>query len=348
MGIKKKKYSILIVVVAILVVLSLLFFYRQHQVKKTHATPVKVSVSKIKKQALADILKSYGTVITPDSQDIASQTDGAIIKILYKPGQWVDKGGVLFELDTATLRAELLRAKAGLEFAKQRYIMNKSVFEKRAIAKIDFEKIRNSYMQAREDYKKAQKNAAFMAIKAPISGFVMTSPFAVGSVIQKGSVLAKIVPKEGYQVSYYVDQKWRYLIKVGQAVTITVADMPSVNGKVIYVAPMGTDVHSFEIRASYNNLQQKIILGTTVLVTQDLNKKPQLVLPLQSVGSDTQGFYIYTVERGKIKKIYFSAKILGENKVIAISGLQENTRYVSSDISNLTEGETVEVDDVAH
>lgn len=305
--------------------------------------PTKVSTSLLTMREIPKILISYGHLIAPNRQQISAQVTGHIEKINYTPGQWVKQGTVLFYLRTATLDNKLESAKAALNFSQQKYHMYKQVYQVHAVAKVKYEQIKAQYLQDLAAYQQAQKQANYMQIKAPESGYVSASPFSVGSVIHDQDILTTLTPKSGYQIAYYIDEQWRPSLKNKQAVTIKFDSYPAITGIIDYLAPSATATHTYEVRASLAHSLSGIFPGMSAVITQTLTQQQEYVLPLKNVGNDADGFFIYEIKNNRLSKHYFTAKITTHNQIIMVKGLTPHTHYVSSNINELNEGEKVRV-----
>ena len=335
-----KQFSVLLVLLGIVAIISVTEYRHFSITPKPAAQVTKVHLAMLQQQKVPTVVQSYGTVISDAAQDILAQADGRVVAINYLAGQWVEKGMVLFRLDTADLAAELANKKEALVLARKQLKMYQALYKKAVIAKIDFDKMTTVYAQAHDDYQKAVKNEQFMTVRAPISGTVMASPYAVGSVISNNAVLATIIPKKGYEISYYMGQKWRRQLALNQTVTIN----QQVPGLVVYIAPMANDVFAVEVRAQFDNRKLKLLPGMMVSVKHTVGQRQSVVIPRDHVGSDSKGFYIFTVVQDKLKQHYFAAdSLLADGKMVVNTGLTVGEKYVTSDISTLSAGEKVVV-----
>ena len=75
---------------------------------------VSVVTAKVEKRDITVVLQAVGSAISLASVDLRPQVTSAITQVHFKEGQFVNKGDVLFTLDTRTDETNLAKAKAQL------------------------------------------------------------------------------------------------------------------------------------------------------------------------------------------------------------------------------------------
>ena len=83
------------------------------------AEPSEVQTATVQNGSLASTLSSSGNVRSGQNATISWQTSGKVKEVTLKPGDLVQEGQVLAELDSKTLSSELLQARQSLIAAKQ-------------------------------------------------------------------------------------------------------------------------------------------------------------------------------------------------------------------------------------
>jgi membrane fusion protein (multidrug efflux system) len=124
-----------------------------------------------------------GIVAPARSYDIAPPVDGQVIKIHFVPGQFVEKGALLFTLDTTKEeieldrdRARLLRAEAKFRVAEVILKSNKELRKKNVISERQFVELEASRDVAAADLAEAQVQVHADEVK--IKGLKRYAPFA--------------------------------------------------------------------------------------------------------------------------------------------------------------------------
>lgn len=166
----------------------------------------------------AAIAETTGTVVPARTVDISPRFDGLLDKVHFVPGQFVDKGALLFEFDPTWYRLCLEKDRAKLKRAEAQMSLAQLLLENKK--KLRIQSV-TSEMQVREaeaardiaaaDAAEAQSAVEMaeaavndMKLYAPISGVVSRSFVPEGTYITKmarqQSTLAQITPRDPISV----------------------------------------------------------------------------------------------------------------------------------------------------
>ena len=95
--------------------------------------------------------------------------------------------------------------------------------------------MKNSYGQSLAKY---QQSMSIHNIKAPMSGVITDTSFAVGQVISPQDILANLVNPDNLVVRYQLPSQFFGKAKLGQLIVFQPTDSPSdFPGQVTYVSP---------------------------------------------------------------------------------------------------------------
>lgn len=158
-----------------------------------------------------------GRVTARVESDVRPQVDGILQERLFKEGEYVHKGQVLYKIDDATYRTAVAAAKASLAEAKanlselfSREKRQRPLVKIRAVSPQDYDQVVSLLNQAKArvqkaeaDLKSAEINLAYTCVRAPVSGWIGLSEVTVGALVtaNQSSVLATIRQVD----SIYVD-----------------------------------------------------------------------------------------------------------------------------------------------
>ena len=160
-------------------------------------SPKEVGVVTVQMQPVTLTTELPGRTSPYESSEVRPQVDGIITKRLFREGEVVRAGQVLYQIDPAPYAAAAANARAALGNA-QANIASTSALAQRygdlvkinAIAKQDYENAVASANQAKANVaaqkanlQSAEINLRRTAIKAPISGRIGASTFTVGALV---------------------------------------------------------------------------------------------------------------------------------------------------------------------
>jgi membrane fusion protein (multidrug efflux system) len=164
------------------------------------------------------ITEISGTVVPARTVDVSPRFDGLLIKIHFVPGQFVEKGALLFEFDPALYelslareRSKLNRAEAQLRLAEL-HLGNKKTLRVQSVtpemqvreAEAARDVAAADAAEARCAVEMAEAAVKEMKLYAPISGIISRSFVSEGTVITKvarqQTTLAQIIQRDPIRV----------------------------------------------------------------------------------------------------------------------------------------------------
>jgi membrane fusion protein (multidrug efflux system) len=164
------------------------------------------------------VIETTGTVVSARTVDISPRFDGLLAKIHFTPGQFVEKGALLFEFDPAWYqlclekdRAKLKRAEAQLRLAEvlldnKRRLRVHSVSSEMQVKEAEAARdiAAADAAEARSALELAEATVHDMKLYAPISGIISRSYVSEGTFITKmarqQSSLAQIAQQDPVSV----------------------------------------------------------------------------------------------------------------------------------------------------
>ena len=138
-----------------------------------------------------------GTLEAIDQSTVAAQTSGRVIEVLYDVGDHVEKGAIIMRLTGNEQRARTVAAEAALAEVRTRLAevqLNhgriKEVYDKKLIAKADYDKAAADLSAARARVDAAQaaldqarEDLGYTVVRAPYPGIVVARRVQVGETV---------------------------------------------------------------------------------------------------------------------------------------------------------------------
>ena len=175
-----------------------------------HETPNVIPTSfetlTIEKQDIVVPIKFSAKLKGQSDVTITPQVSGQLMKIAVTEGQQVEKGTVLFlidsrnaQLDLEAAQANLLAAEAKESSAKLEYESNKNLFEKNIVSRYMLDNSENNYKQAqaavsqaRAAVSRSKVNLGFCTITSPVAGIIGDIPVFAGDQVSPGTRLTVV------------------------------------------------------------------------------------------------------------------------------------------------------------
>ena len=205
------------------------------------AADVAVHVGTITRMTLRRFVTAYG-VVEPEppaegrpgaGAEISAPVGGILAEIRCVEGRDVERGAILFRLDTRLAEVAVARAEKGLEFAEATYERQKNLLAAEATSQKAFQEAESQLNTARADLASARTELSLLEIKAPLAGTVIRINARPGRSVEPNAVLAEVVDFHRLVVTARVPGRDAAALAAGQPVDFG-PDRPG-SGKVIVV-----------------------------------------------------------------------------------------------------------------
>ena len=327
----------------------------------TPAPVVSVVTVKVEKRDVPVVLKAVGSATSLASVDIRPQVTSAITQVHFKEGQFVNKGDLLFTLDTRTdetnlakAKAQLAKDQAALADAKRQLTRSRELVAQNFVSGAAVDTAQTLVDSSAAVV--ASNVAAVQAAQVALSYGKITSPHAgrtgvintpAGSIVQANvTVLANVVQVNPIAVSFNLPQRdlADFLAAASSAEQVKVTatlpeDKKPLIGKLQFVDnAVDPASGTVKLKAVFNNKDSKLWPGLFVNVGLTTKKiEDALVIPQAAIIQSVRGPIVYVVEEGKAVvrpiKMVFSA-----GPEAAVTGVQENDVLVVDGKQNLRPG----------
>ena len=279
-----KKRQLLWTLVGVICVGTFIYLYMNSRPKEERYSVVSPS--------RGDIVRSTvltGTIEPRDEIEIKPQISGIISEVLVEAGDLVKEGDVIArikvipeasQLSSAQNRVDV--AQIALDDAKAKYERSKMLFEKKVIAREEFETSEATYERAvkelagardavrivREGVSELNAKESNTMVRSTISGLVLNVPIKVGSSVilsntfNDGTTIATVADMNNLIFKGNVDETEVGQLAVGMPMTISIGAMPEEHPSAVieYISPKGTSANganTFEIKAALSDLPEE-------------------------------------------------------------------------------------------
>jgi RND family efflux transporter MFP subunit len=191
----------------------------------------------------------------------------------------------------------------------------------------------------------------FNQVLAPFDGVVTRRNIDVGDLVNAGNggtgqALFSVAQIDPLRLYVYVPQVYAHQIKIGDAVTVTLAERAGeqYRGTVARTArAIDTATRTMQVEISVPNPGNALMTGSYVQVTLPINAQPlALVVPTNVLLFRPDGTRVALVDAGG--KVHLTAVKLGTDfgtSVEVLSGLNASDRVVLNPADSLADGDVV-------
>jgi RND family efflux transporter MFP subunit len=323
-----------------------------------------VKIATPKSSAEGQTLSLPGTLQGFVQSPISARASGYLRRWYKDIGSHVEKGELLAEIETPEIDQQLAQAVAArqqaqssLDLAKSSMARWESLRTKDAVSQQELDERRSADAQARANVAAAEANVqrlrqleGFKRVVAPFAGVITRRNVDVGDLIDAGSgpngrALFQLAQTDPLRVYVNVPQSYAQLIKPGQKVVVTQAELPgqSFEGQIARTsASIDTVTRTMQIEVALPNRDGVLLPGALVQVSLPLKASKSLVIPTNALIFRGDGIRVAIV--GTDNRVRLKAIQIGRNfgqTVEVLDGLTGADKLVLNPSDSIADGDQV-------
>jgi multidrug efflux system membrane fusion protein len=315
------------------------------------------------------LIEAVGTVEPEHSVQVRAQVSGVLQSVMFKEGDRVQAGQVLFQIDRRTFQAQynqalaaLARDRAQLENARAQQERLEPLLKREFITRQEYDvavtsaKSLEATVQADQAVaEQARIQLDFASIKAPIAGRTGTLAVKPGNLVPAaggGTPLVTINSMDPILVAFSIPERQLDEIRRFQNSDMRIEILPdrtgppAAEGKLVFIDNTVTQqTGTVLLKTRVSNPKEAIWPGQFVNVRIVLTVEPEaVVVPEVAVQPGQDGSFVYLIDeesKVRVQPIKISRQI-GTEVVIA-SGVKGKDQIITEIPQALTPGGTVQV-----
>lgn len=314
-----------------------------------------VTASSVIERSVDETQEFSGRLEAVERVDIRARVGGFITSVNFKPGSLVNKGDVLFVIDTRPFQAEANRAEANAASARSKADLarieltrSEKLVADKAIAQRELDSASSNLKQLDADAKAAQAsletarlNLAYTKVTAPISGRVSKAEITAGNLVDPTAILTSVVSNKDIYATFDGDEATYLRVSKqahdGKPVAVNVGlageeGFPH-QGKLEFVDnQLDARTGSVRMRATFENADGSMAPGlfARVQISGGTAQKALLITD-RAVGTDQSRKFVFVVDQ----------KGTAEYRAVTLGPIVDGLRVVRT---GLKPGEKIVVD----
>jgi RND family efflux transporter MFP subunit len=306
-----------------------------------------------------------GTLLGVIESTVYARSNGYVVRWVKDIGSSVTKGELLAEITAPEIDQELsqavsarAQAAASASLAKSTADRWQALRQKDAVTQQDLDEHLSAYSQAAANLAAADANAGrlgklrgFNRVVAPFDGVVTRRNVDVGDLVNAGNggtgqALFAVAQVDPLRLYVYVPQMYARQIKIGDAVTVTLAERvgQQFRGTIARSArAIDAATRTMQVEIQVPNPTGALIAGSYVQVTLPINVDAKaLVVPTNVLLFRPEGTRVALVDSGG--RVHLTSVKLGTDfgtSVEVLSGLDASDRIVLNPADSLADGDVV-------
>ncbi|MBP3823358.1 MAG: efflux RND transporter periplasmic adaptor subunit [Bacteroidaceae bacterium] len=284
-----------------------------------------------------------GKIEPRDEVAVKPQISGIITELLKEAGQHVEAGEVIAKLKVipdmnqlASAESRVRLSRLNLEQAKTDHERQKTLYDKGLISANEYEKVRQTYNQAREEANIAQEqleltrdgvsasnaSSSNTLVRSTISGIILDIPVKVGNSVilsntfNDGTTIASVADMSNLIFRGNIDETEVGRLTVGMPMQITIGALQDLrfSASLEYISPKATattgGANQFEIKAAVS-VPADSLASSASLIRSGYSATAQIVLekadkvltiPEAAVEFSGDSTFVYVIKQDKAKE----------------------------------------------
>ncbi len=278
---------------------------------------------------------------------IHNQEDGQIIKLPYYEGDTVEKGAVVARLDDKLLLAQLARAKATLQQAKQDLSRTENLFRKKLVSDEELSRAQTALEVAKADEEVLATRVSYTTIRSPISGVVSARLSEPGNIAERHTHLLTISDPTSLITEVTLSELLISKLSLNHPVQVSVDALGNqvFEGHVSRIFPnLDPITRRGTIEVELKPVPEGARPGQLCRVKLKTNSASRLVIPFSALRRDQSGEYVFAIdEEQKAQRTQVLSGLRIGEQVEILDGLTEGQQVVTKGFLDLVSGKKVKV-----
>jgi RND family efflux transporter MFP subunit len=346
-----KKIITPIVIISVLVAFGIFIFLKlknnkqelNNQVYKSDTTrAVLITWEKAERKMINPSFVFSGSFEPNKEVQVLPERGGKVTAIGIELGDYLSKGKLIAHLDNEELNLNLANNRTLYDDALRTYERNKILAAGEAVTKTAFEKAELAVKGFKNNIEVLKKQMTYMDIYAPMSGYITSKNFELGSIVSPGMPIAMITDIGLVKLNILVPENAVTQFKVNSSIAVSCDAYAGskLSGTVDYISVKADDSKNFLIKIKVSNSASNIIRAGMFGKAYFKSKQPvnALIVSRNAIAGSTKNPQIYVIENGKAVLRSITLGQILENEIEVVGGLSEGELVANSGLVNLANG----------
>jgi RND family efflux transporter MFP subunit len=289
-------------------------------------------------------LTAVGEGSAVNSVSVVAPTGGTLMSVLVKPGDRVEAGAKLAELDSQSQQIASDRARLAAEDAEQALTRANELAKNNSLSDVQLSQVQLAADNARLELRNAELSLSQRTITTPIAGTVGLIQAAPGNQINAQTVLTTIEDSSEIQINFWVPERYAGQIEQGMKVTagsVAIAGL-TFDGTITAVDNrIDPASRTLQVQASLPNPDGKIRAGMSFSVTMEFPGETFAAVDPLSIQWSSDGAYVWKYVDGKVQRAMVDIVQRNTDGVLVKGDVAEGDQIVTQGVLQLSDGASV-------
>ena len=304
--------------------------------------PSAVEVALARSDTVVDLIDATGQVEAVQAIELRPDIEGRIVEIPATEGREVSAGAPLVRIDDQELKAQVAKAEADRDLARQALARTRELLDQQASSTSDLEKAEATARSTQAELDLLALRLGRTTVRAPFAGVVGQRFISLGDYVTTSTRLLSLQTVNPQRVAFTVPERYASRLKQGQRVVFRIASLPGqeFEGAVDFVDPVvQLPGRTILIKALVPNGRRQLSAGMFAEARLATEVRPRAVVVPEDALLPLQGaFFLWVSKEGKATRRQVGIGVRTPGFVEIRSGVDAGEQVVVGGQERLFEG----------
>lgn len=295
---------------------------------------------------VSETVPALGTLLANESVTVVAESSRRVLEVHFQEGALVQKGDMLFKLEDADLRAELMRleGRRGLSVAtedRQRELLGQKL-----VSQQEYDRARSELAAIQGEIETVKVALAKTEIRAPFSGRVGLRRVSEGAYINPNTALTTLQDLSRLKLDFTLPERYADEVRAGQVFSFHIEGRgESFSGHVTAVEPViDSATRSLLVRGVVPNPQGVLTPGASASVEFEVQSGDGILIPSRALVPSINGHNVFVLREGRAAEQPVTIGLRTAERVQILAGLAPGDTVLTSNLLRLRAGVPVRVE----
>lgn len=313
--------------------------------KPSGPPPMPVEVAFAVNDTVVDAIDASGQVESVQAIDLRPEVEGRLERILVAEGTIVAQGTPLFKIDDAELRAQVEKAAADRDLARQALTRTKQLLEQKASTTSELERADAAARSTQAQLALLELRLQRTTVRAPFAGVVGRRFVSLGDFVTSSSRLCTLQTFDPQRAVFQIPERFADRLALGQRVAFRVAALPGREfvGIVDFVDPVvQLPGRTLTAKARVANPRRELQTGMFIEARLATATRPNAVVVPEDAVLSLQGSHVvWVIKDDKADRREVGLGVRTQGFVEITNGVQAGEQVVVGGAERLQPGAPV-------
>ncbi len=308
--------------------------------------PQLVSTQTLAFEYETNLVEAVGTAEARRSVTLYASVSDEVTSINFRPGQFVEKGEVLVELDSRLQDVAIDRAKIELKNAQINLERVKASVAKGAVTERELDDANTAFQLAEINLREAQENKEDRLIRAPFDGIVGLTDVEIGDRIDTQTMVTTLDNREQLFVNFVAPESAvNYLLQKPNVTLQPWSNREQTLKAEITQIDSRIDIQNRTIRARalLDNKTDAFRPGMSFRVTIEIRGERYIAIPEAALSWGASGAFVWLAESERAKRVPVQVKQRLRGRILVSGELTDGEQLIVEGIQGLRQDQPLNI-----